>query len=46
MAWKAPIGWPVWWTYALMVPGAALPAIAGFYTALERLRQSARLAGP
>lgn len=40
------LGWPVWWTYALMVPGAALTAIAGFYTALERLRQSARLAGP
>ena len=27
------LGWPVWYTYALMIPGVALTAIAGFYSA-------------
>ncbi|MEO8508428.1 MAG: TRAP transporter small permease [Betaproteobacteria bacterium] len=27
------LGWPVWYTYALMIPGVALTAVAGFYTA-------------
>ena len=27
------LGWPVWWTYALMVPGVALTALAGFHAA-------------
>jgi TRAP-type C4-dicarboxylate transport system permease small subunit len=38
------LGWPVWWTYAAMIPGVALTAVAGFYTAIERLREAARLA--
>ena len=27
------LGWPVWYTYALMIPGVVLTAIAGFYSA-------------
>jgi TRAP-type C4-dicarboxylate transport system permease small subunit len=27
------LGWPVWYTYALMVPGVALTALAGIYGA-------------
>lgn len=27
------LGWPVWYTYALMVPGVALTAVAGLYSA-------------
>jgi TRAP-type C4-dicarboxylate transport system permease small subunit len=38
------LGWPVWWTYAAMIPGVTLTAVAGFYTAIERLREAARLA--
>jgi|SRR5687767_137857 len=30
------LGWPVWYTYALMLPGVALTAVAGFYTAWVR----------
>lgn len=29
------LGWPVWYTYALMIPGVALTAIAGFYKAWQ-----------
>lgn len=29
------LGWPVWYTYALMVPGVALTALAGFYKAWQ-----------
>jgi TRAP-type C4-dicarboxylate transport system permease small subunit len=38
------LGWPVWWTYGSMVPGVALTAVAGLYTAIERLREATRLA--
>ncbi|HVE48360.1 MAG TPA: TRAP transporter small permease [Casimicrobiaceae bacterium] len=34
------LGWPVWYTYAAMVPGVALCAIAGLYTAFERWREA------
>jgi TRAP-type C4-dicarboxylate transport system permease small subunit len=27
------LGWPVWYTYALMIPGVALTALAGFHSA-------------
>lgn len=27
------LGWPTWYTYAAMIPGAALTAAIGFYTA-------------
>jgi TRAP-type C4-dicarboxylate transport system permease small subunit len=32
------LGWPVWYTYALMVPGVALTALAGFYSAWTQWR--------
>jgi TRAP-type C4-dicarboxylate transport system permease small subunit len=32
------LGWPIWYTYAAMVPGVALTAVAGFYTAWQRWR--------
>jgi TRAP-type C4-dicarboxylate transport system permease small subunit len=35
------LGWPVWWTYALMVPGVALTAIAGAYVAWTHWRAAA-----
>ena len=35
------LGWPVWWTYALMVPGVALTAIAGAYVAWTLWRAAA-----
>jgi TRAP-type C4-dicarboxylate transport system permease small subunit len=38
------LGWPVWYTYAAMIPGVALTAVAGFYTAVERLREAERYA--
>ena len=36
------LGWPVWYTYALMVPGVALTAIAGFYGAWVHWRTATR----
>ena len=27
------LAWPVWWTYAAMIPGVALTAVAGAYVA-------------
>jgi len=42
---SAILGWPIWYTYAAMVPGIALTAIAGFYVALLRWREAVR-AGP
>jgi TRAP-type C4-dicarboxylate transport system permease small subunit len=35
------LGWPVWWTYALMVPGVALTAAAGAYVAWTHWRAAA-----
>jgi TRAP-type mannitol/chloroaromatic compound transport system permease small subunit len=35
---SAILGWPVWLAQALMVPGFALLALAGFYLAAHRLR--------
>lgn len=29
------LGWPVWYTYALMIPGVALTAVAGLYKAWQ-----------
>ena len=37
---SAVLGWPVWTAQALMVPGFALLAAAGFYLFVQRLRQS------
>ncbi|HVF64171.1 MAG TPA: TRAP transporter small permease [Casimicrobiaceae bacterium] len=34
------LGWPTWTTYALMLPGVALTAAAGFYTAWRRMKES------
>lgn len=42
---SAILGWPTWYTYAAMVPGITLTALAGFYTALLRWREAVR-AGP
>jgi TRAP-type mannitol/chloroaromatic compound transport system permease small subunit len=38
---SAVLGWPVWIPQALMVPGFALLALAGFYLAIHRLRTRA-----
>lgn len=38
---SAILGWPVWIPQALMVPGFALLAIAGFYTCFMHLRRAA-----
>ena len=35
---SAVLGWPVWIAQALMVPGFALLATAGFYMCMQRLR--------
>ena len=35
---SAVLGWPVWVAQALMVPGFALLAAAGFYMCAQRLR--------
>lgn len=32
------LGWPVWYTYAAMVPGVALTALAGFHSAWTKWR--------
>jgi TRAP-type C4-dicarboxylate transport system permease small subunit len=40
------LGWPVWYTYAAMVPGVILTAIAGFYTAFERMREASLARAP
>lgn len=34
------LGWPVWYTYAAMVPGVTLTALAGFHTAWLRWREA------
>jgi TRAP-type C4-dicarboxylate transport system permease small subunit len=39
---SAVLGWPVWIAQALMVPGFALLAIAGFYLCAHRLLTAAR----
>jgi len=39
---SAVLGWPVWVAQALMVPGFALLAVAGFYMCAHRLRASMR----
>jgi len=39
---SAVLGWPVWIAQALMVPGFALLAAAGFYLAVHRLRLAVR----
>lgn len=44
---SAILGWPIWVAQALMVPGFALLAAAGFYMMVHSLRQAAgRLALP
>ena len=37
---SAILGWPVWLAQALMVPGFALLALAGFYLAAHRVRNA------
>ena len=39
---SAVLGWPVWIAQALMVPGFALLAAAGFYMCMQRLRLAMR----
>lgn len=39
---SAVLGWPVWIAQALMVPGFALLAVAGFYISAQRLRAALR----
>ena len=36
------LGWPVWYTYAAMIPGVALTAVAGFYTAFAHAARAHR----
>jgi TRAP-type C4-dicarboxylate transport system permease small subunit len=35
------LGWPIWWTYALMIPGVALTAVTGAYVAWTHWRAAA-----
>ena len=42
---SAILGWPVWLAQALMVPGFALLALAGFYLAAHRVRNALLLRG-
>ena len=42
---SAVLGWPVWVAQALMVPGFALLAAAGFYMCVQRLRIASRKYG-
>jgi TRAP-type C4-dicarboxylate transport system permease small subunit len=34
------LAWPVWMTYAAMLPGVVLTALAGYYTSVEQWRRS------
>jgi len=42
---SAILGWPMWLAQALMVPGFALLALAGFYLAAHRVRNALLLRG-
>jgi TRAP-type mannitol/chloroaromatic compound transport system permease small subunit len=42
---SAVLGWPVWMPQALMVPGFAMLAAAGFYMCVQRLRLAMRDSG-